>query len=191
MLCCWRSPRGGARPWISYKMSRARDLPPDSRFPSTVFMLIGSRGQRVFRTLSSNLAPQVLRGGQRADLLPHGDPDIRRVPVVHTVINARIRNFADKVVDPCPTTNRTRCRGAGGAQLRHRSRTDLALENRADGRRMNAVSARIFRVHRRIDKRRPRSISLGRVVAVDVTVPNSCDRPPKVVVVLRVEYRDQ
>src|SRR5262249_49455461 len=81
-------------------------------------MLIGSRWQRVFRTLSSNLAPQVLRGGQRADLLPHGDTDLGRVPVVHAVINPRIRNFADKVVDPCPTANRTRCRGAGGARSR-------------------------------------------------------------------------
>jgi hypothetical protein len=74
-----------------------------------VFMLIGSRGQRVFRTLSRSLAPQVLRGGQRADLLPHGATDLRRVPVVHAVINPRIRNFADKVVDPCPTANPT-CR---------------------------------------------------------------------------------
>src|SRR5215813_13936141 len=137
------------------------------------FMLIGSRGHRVFRTPSSNLAPQVLRGGLRPDLLPHGDTDLRRVPVVHAVINPRIRNFADKVVNARPTANRTRYRGAGGAQLRHRPRTDLGLEDRADGRRMNAVSARIFRVHWRIDKRHPRSISLGRVVAVDVTVPNS------------------
>src|SRR5215813_8713480 len=140
-------------------------------------MLIGSRGERVFRTLSSNLAPQVLRGGQRADLLSHGDTDLRRVPVVHAVINPRIRDFADKVVDPRPIANRTRCRGAGGAQLRHRPRTDLGLENRADGRRMNAVSAWIFRLHWRIDKRRPVSFSLCRVVAVYITVADCRDYP--------------
>src|SRR6516164_7329537 len=51
--------------------------------------------------------------------------------------------------------------------------------------------ARILRMHRRIINWLPSRLTLGSRVVVDITVANSSNRPPKVVMVFGVEHRDQ
>ena len=82
-------------------------------------------------------------------------------------------------------------RGAGGAELGHRAAAQLGLQHGADGAGQDAVRARVLRVHRRVDQRRPAGIGLGGVVAVELAVADGGDRAPEVVGVLGIEHGDQ
>src|SRR5216683_1274424 len=110
---------------------------------------------------------------------------------MHAVVNARVRHLLHKTADLRPTANLAWRRAAGGAQLWHRPRADLRPEDGADRRSSNTVRARVLGVHWGINEWHPRGITLGHAVAVRITVSNRSDGPPEIVVILRVEHRDQ
>ncbi len=55
----------------------------------------------------------------------------------------------------------------------------------------DAVRTRVLWMHRRRGERLPDSVALGGRVAIDVTVANGGDGPPKFVMVLGIEHRNQ
>src|SRR6266851_3245091 len=61
------------------------------------------------------------------------------------------------------------------------------LKHRANRSRHDAVRARVFRVHWRIDKGQPRRITLRRVVPIIVTVADGGDRAPEVIGIFGIE----
>src|SRR6478735_282573 len=63
------------------------------------------------------------------------------------------------------------------------------LEHRADRARHDAVRARVFRVHWRIDKGQPRRITLRRVIPVIITVADGGDRAPEIIGIFSIEDR--
>src|SRR4029077_11119576 len=75
-------------------------------------------------------------------------------------------------------------RQGGGCHTRESS-----LKHGAQRSRHDAVRARIFRVHWRIDKRQPRCVTLRRVIAIIITVADSGDWAPEIVGVFSVENR--
>ncbi len=110
---------------------------------------------------------------------------------MHAIVDARLRDLLREVADARPRADgapRGRARRAEGGRG---PGADVGLEHRAQGRRDDAVGARILGVHRRVDERRPARIPLGRAVAVHVAVADGGDRAPEIVGVLGVEDRDQ
>ena len=55
---------------------------------------------------------------------------------------------------------------------------------------LDAMRARVFRVHRRVGDRLPSCLTISGRVAISVAVANGRDRPPEVVMVLGVQHSD-
>src|SRR5437763_4502128 len=104
--------------------------------------------------------------------------------------DARIFNLFGKGCHIGPTAG-----NAGKRATVHRDLGDIyAPEHSLDDTRnrtaLNAVGARVFRVHRRVEDRLPGCLTIGGWVAVDVAVANGRNRPPEVVMILAIQHGD-
>src|SRR5215470_4795051 len=105
--------------------------------------------------------------------------------------DASIRNLVGKGRHVGPTVDQAGCGGAGHRDLGDFRGSEHRLHDTRNGAAEDTMRARILRMHRRIINWLPSRLTLGSRVVVDITVANSSNRPPKVVMVFGVEHRDQ
>src|SRR5215813_4873086 len=105
--------------------------------------------------------------------------------------DASIRNLVGKSRHVGPAVAHVGCGGAGHRDLGYFCGSEHRLDDTRDGPAEDTVRARILRMHRRIIDWLPSRLTVGSRVVVDIAVANSGNRPPKVVMVLGVEHRDQ
>src|SRR6266404_2274230 len=91
------------------------------------------QGQRHF------LREPVSSRHERADLLPHPGSHLRRVPVVHAVIDASLGYFALQILGACPPASHAGGGITGRAQGRQRIMTGLDANDSGDDRGNQAV----------------------------------------------------
>src|SRR6266850_5504910 len=126
-----------------------------------------------------------------SDLATHILSDTGREPIVETGIDAGHRHFVGIGPNVAPAVG-----GAGRRRARHRDFRNIRtcqhrFNHRCEGRAADAVGTGIFRVHRRVVDRLPGRVKLGRGIVVIVAIADRRDRPPKVVMILGIEHRDE
>lgn len=105
---------------------------------------------------------------------------------MHAIVHASIDGLLDVVREPAEPAGDARRRGACQAEGRHRI-TEKGFEHCGSSRAIDAMSARVFRVHRRRNERFPSRIAFGGVIAVYVAVADRRHRSPEVVRVFGVK----
>src|SRR5262249_10790956 len=98
--------------------------------------------------------------------------------------DASIRNLVGKGRHVGPTVGHAGCGGAGHRDLGDFRGSEHRLHDTRNGAAEDTMRARILRMHRRIINWLPGRLTVGSRVVVDITVANSSNRPPKVVMVL-------
>src|SRR6266849_1157575 len=104
--------------------------------------------------------------------------------------DASICNLFGKGCHVGPTVGDAGCRRACNRDLGDLSGPKNRLDDTRDAAALDAMRARVFRVHRRVGDRLPGCHNIRGRVAIDIAVTNCRDRPPEVVMVLGVQYGD-
>src|SRR2546430_1268731 len=125
-----------------------------------------------------------------ADLQPHLCPDAGRETVMETGPDAGTCNLFRERRHAVPTVRNAGRRRTGQRDFGDVGGSEHDLDNARYGATLDAMCARIFRVHRRRGDRLPGWLAIGRWVAIEVAVTNSGDRPPETIMVLGIQHSD-
>src|SRR5262245_19348768 len=166
---------------LTFQMS-TQLLPPQPIVPPRAWTLAGATTQASVRSTAIVVRPNrilvlIARSSsgsagrdalhrQLPDLLPHCRAHLGRVPVVHAVVDAGLRDLGHEFVRAAPGAHDAASRRARRAEGRRSATADLRREHRAERSRDDAVRARILGMHGRLDEREPARVARGRIVAV-------------------------
>src|ERR1700747_2009644 len=118
------------------------------------------------------------------NLEPHVRPATGRETVMEAAPDACISSLLSKRRDVGPAVRDTWGRRACHGDLRNLIGSERRLDDTGDGAALDAMRARVFRVHRRVGDRLPGCVTISGRIAIDIAIANGCDRSPKIVVVL-------
>src|SRR5450631_2033585 len=104
--------------------------------------------------------------------------------------DASICNLFGKGRHVGPTVGYAGCRRACQRDLGDVLASQHHLDDGCDAAALDAMRARVFRMHRRVGDRLPGCLTIGGRVAMDIAVANCGDRPPEVVMILGVQHSD-
>src|SRR6185312_6969406 len=107
---------------------------------------------------------------QRADLLAHPVPHLRGVAEVYAGVDASVGYLLYEILGMRPAASDAGRGIAGRAQHRQRLAIGVGAKQRYDGCRDDAVSTRVFWVHRRDGRWRPIGITLGLGVVILIPI---------------------